>query len=333
MRLSLHHLSRALVTLALAASACAPPTGPLTAPAPPAAPVAAAAPEVAREVAPTTVAAPELTAKGAPVAAPTPALPDEVAPAPPTPTAPHTRTRAVVLMYHLFGGIHSPMAVETAAFDEQMRWLVEHRVPIVTTAALMSFLEGGIDLPERAAVVTLDDGHVSVYARAYPILKKYGVPFTLALNTEAIERGRPEAVRWDDVRDMVSSGLCEIASHSHIHGHMERLTDAMNRREVEESRSILEARTGVRPEAFVYPFGGNDARVRQIVEEAGYRAAFAVGGVVTSAGSPRFRIPRVGVGRSTTLAAFARLFGEPARPATSPTANVGAQGMAHGSHS
>jgi peptidoglycan/xylan/chitin deacetylase (PgdA/CDA1 family) len=316
-----HRLARALRRAALSAAltlaACAPSAGwpELAAPVTPIAP-ALAAPEVLVPTAPT-----------APLALAAPAPPPTEAPAPSLSVllAPHARTRAVVLMYHLFGGMDSPMAVETAAFDDQLRWLVEHRVPIITTAALMSFLEDGIDLPERAAVITLDDGHVSVYARAYPILGKYGVPFTLALNTEAIEGGRPEAVRWDDVRDMVSSGLCEIASHSHIHGHMERLTDAMNRREVELSRTILEARTGVRPEAFVFPFGGNDARVRRIVEDAGYRAAFAVGGVVASAGSPRFQIPRVGVGRATTLAAFARLFGEPARPATETASRAGAR--------
>ena len=108
---------------------------------------------------------------------------------------------------------------------------------------------------------------------------------------------------------MMASGLCEIESHSHIHGHMDRLTVETNRSEVEVSRAILETRTGVRPDAFVFPFGGNDARVRRVVEEAGYRAAFAASGRAVSASSPRFALPRVGVGRDTTLAAFARMFG------------------------
>ena len=127
-------------------------------------------------------------------------------------------------------------------------------------------------------MITIDDGHTSVYRRAFPLLSKHGMPFALALNTAAIEGGRHEAVTWDAVRAMLASGLCEIESHSHIHGHMDRLTVERNRHEAELSRSILEARVGVRPEAFVFPFGGNDAKVRRVVEEAGYRAAFAASG-------------------------------------------------------
>jgi hypothetical protein len=90
---------------------------------------------------------------------------------------------------------------------------------------------------------------------------------------------------------------------------MDRLTVERNRSEAELSRSILEARVGVRAEAFVFPFGGNDAKVRRVVEEAGYRAAFTAWGHEVTASSPRFALPRVGVGRDTSLATFARMFG------------------------
>jgi peptidoglycan/xylan/chitin deacetylase (PgdA/CDA1 family) len=229
---------------------------------------------------------------------------------PPAPAAQRQRTRATVLLYHMFGGMDSPLAIETATFEQQIKYLVDHKVPVVRSAELLRFLDGEAALPERAAVVTIDDGHTSVYTRAFPILKRYDVPFVLALNTAAIEGGRPEAVTWDEVREMVSSGLCEIVSHSHIHGHMERLTDARNLSEAETSREILEERTGVRPDAFVFPFGGNDARVRRTIEGAGYRAAFAASGGAVRAGSPRFALPRIGVMRSTSMATFARLFRE-----------------------
>jgi peptidoglycan/xylan/chitin deacetylase (PgdA/CDA1 family) len=227
-----------------------------------------------------------------------------------TPVVARERTRAVVLLYHLFGAMDSPFAVSPEAFEAQIRWLAEHRVSVVSASELLRFLDGDLELPERVAVVTIDDGHTSVYRRAFPILQRHATPFALALNTGAIEGGRREAVTWDDVRRMMASGLCEIESHSHIHGHMERLTVAKNRSEAELSRAILEARVGVRPEAFVFPFGGNDAKVRQVIEDAGYRAAFAAWGGEVTAASPRFALPRVGVLRDTTLPAFARLFGE-----------------------
>jgi peptidoglycan/xylan/chitin deacetylase (PgdA/CDA1 family) len=255
-----------------------------------------------------------------PDAAPPPVMETETPPVAPEPppfaaapafeAAPRDRVRAVVLLYHLFGGMETELAVEPAAFEQQMAWLVEHHVPVISTSALMEFLEGSRELPERVAVIQIDDGHVSTRAKAYPVLARHQLRFTLALNTEAIEGHRPEAMTWDVVREMLSSGLCEIASHSHIHGHMDRLTDERNQSEATLSRSIIESRTGVRPEAFVFPFGGNTERVRRTIADAGYRAAFGVTGGAARAGSPRFHVPRVSVLRSTSLSSFARLFGE-----------------------
>jgi peptidoglycan/xylan/chitin deacetylase (PgdA/CDA1 family) len=261
-------------------------------------------------------ASPALDPVPAPVA--TPVVEPPLSPAPPVaaaalaePVVPRERTRAVVLVYHLFGAMDSPLAVTPAAFAEQLDWLAEHHVTVIPTSDLLRFLDGDLELPEHVAVITIDDGHTSVYRRAFPLLEKHGFPFALALNTGAIEGGRREAVTWKDVRAMLATGLCEVESHSHIHGHMDRLTPERNRVEAELSRSILEERIGVRPEAFVFPFGGHDAKVRRIVEEAGYRAAFAAWGHEVTVESPRFALPRVGVRRSTTLADFARFFGEP----------------------
>lgn len=244
--------------------------------------------------------------------APAPAPSSTVSPSPRAfrePVVPRGETHAVVLLYHLFGAqMTSAQSLSPEAFEAQLDWLAAHHVEIITTAELASYLDGALALPARVAVITLDDGHVTTFTRAYPILKKHDVRFTLALNTEAIEGHRPEAVTWDNVNEMRASGLCEIASHSHIHGHMERLTLASNRREVTLSREIIEQRTGVRAETFVFPFGGHDQRVMDLVKEAGYRAAFAVGTGRIRLDSPRWALPRKGVLRSTTLGDIAVLF-------------------------
>jgi peptidoglycan/xylan/chitin deacetylase (PgdA/CDA1 family) len=226
------------------------------------------------------------------------------------PIVPRAETRATVLLYHLFGIDSSEQSISPARFEEQLTWLQSQGIEIITAGELTRFLEGSLALPASVAVLTLDDSHKSTYTRAFPLLRKHGIRFTLALNTEAIERHRAEALTWEQVREMVASGLCELASHSHIHGHMDRLTKERNQQEAELSRSILEARTGVRPEVFVFPFGGNNAAVRKVVEDAGYRAAFALGMSPVREGSPRFQIPRYGVMKGTTMRALAERFHE-----------------------
>jgi peptidoglycan/xylan/chitin deacetylase (PgdA/CDA1 family) len=226
---------------------------------------------------------------------------------------PRERTRATVLAYHFFGPRDTALMVTEEAFEAQMRWLAEHRVTTVTAAELASFLDGTLLLPERVAVVTIDDANVSVYERAFPILRKHRIRFTLALNTAAIEARLRDVLTWEMIREMAASGLCDLASHSHLHRRMDRLDDEANRREAEVSRAIIEERTGLRPDAFVFPLGAHSRRVREVLEEAGYRAAFGVGGAAVEHDSPRFQLPRVGVDRETTRTMFARLFSDQAR--------------------
>jgi peptidoglycan/xylan/chitin deacetylase (PgdA/CDA1 family) len=214
----------------------------------------------------------------------------------------------VVLLYHLVGEMDSPLSVTPAHFEQQIRWLLDHSVEIVTAGELARFLDGALELPERVAVITLDDSHAGTYTKAFPVLSRLGARFTVALNTAAIEERDPHAITWGEVREMVASGLCELSSHSHIHGHMDRLSDATNRRELALSREIIEARTGVRPETFVFPFGGHNARVRALVEQAGYRAAFAAWGPPVDKDSPRWEIPRSQIQRTTSVEDLARRF-------------------------
>lgn len=313
---SLPRASRALIPffLALAPVACAP-LAPASAP-------AAGATAAVVTPAPVFIPAP-FERSPEPVAEVAPAVPLAPSPqaTPVTEATPRERVRATVLVYHMLNGLEDEMAITPAAFEEQMRWLVEHEVPVVPTSRLLGFLDGRETLPERAAVIQIDDGHSSAYAKAFPVLKRHGLPFTVALNTLAMDEAFPNTMSWSSVREMLSSGLCEVASHSHIHGHMDKLTNARNESEASLSMSIIEARTGVRPETFVFPFGANNERVRRTVADAGYRAAFEVGGIAARATSPRFKVPRVSVLHSMTLANFAKLFGDrggvaKARPTT-----------------
>ena len=212
-------VSRAILpfVLALAPSGCAPSPRLIT-------------PHVASPVARVTPALPVEAIAPAPIA---PLAAREVAspaqqPAPSTEATPRDQVRAVVLLYHMLNGLDDEMSITPAAFEEQIRWLVDHRIPVVATSHLVSFLDGKGTLPERVAVIQIDDGHASAYAKAYPILKRHGLPFTVALNTAAMEASYPNTMGWAAVREMLSSGLCEVASHSHIHGHMDKLTNARN---------------------------------------------------------------------------------------------------------
>jgi peptidoglycan/xylan/chitin deacetylase (PgdA/CDA1 family) len=173
-------------------------------------------------------------------------------------------------------------------------------------------LEGRRRLPRKVAVITIDDGVSSVHHKAWPILKRHGVRFTLGLPTYYMET--PEnapMMSWDQVREMLASGLCEVASHGHRHRALPVLGKGLAAEELELSADIIERRLGHRPLAYFYPLGALDAASMKSVQRAGYRAAFsAKGGPIAIGSSPLMRIPRTSIFHDDDLGHLAFYFSQ-----------------------
>jgi peptidoglycan/xylan/chitin deacetylase (PgdA/CDA1 family) len=107
---------------------------------------------------------------------------------------------------------------------------------------------------------------------------------------------------------MVGSGLCELASHSVTHRYMTALPDDEALDELSHSREVIETNTGVRPEAFFYPLGAHNRRIRRLTKRSGYRAAFVAHGGPTLSKTPRYWIPRYDVRADLPLRTFRSFF-------------------------
>jgi peptidoglycan/xylan/chitin deacetylase (PgdA/CDA1 family) len=99
----------------------------------------------------------------------------------------------------------------------------------------------------------------------------------------------------EQVRSLAAAGM-EIGAHTLTHPILRNLTDEAARREIHESRSVLEGITGRTVRAFAYPNGrpGEDysARDRAIVESLGFDYALSTRWGVASAKSDVFQLPR-----------------------------------------
>ncbi len=222
------------------------------------------------------------------------------------------QTRANVFLYHAFDRGTDPLSVPSPRFERQIQWLIEHDVEIVALSELIEFLEGRRRLPRRVAVITIDDGVESVHEKAWPILRRYGARFTLGLPTQLMQT--PEnapMLSWDQVREMLASGLCEIASHGHRHLALPVLPKRMAADELELSAEIIERQIGTRPLAYFYPLGALDKASMKSVQRAGYRAAFsAKGGPIAIGSSPLMRIPRTSIFHDDDLGHLAFYFSQ-----------------------
>lgn len=166
---------------------------------------------------------------------------------------------ATILIYHRVGG-GSPdeRDVRLRDFEAQADRLVQ--APVVALDEAVQRLRRGDQSP--TVVLTFDDGFADVYSNAWPLLRERRLPFTVYVasayiggtmhweGSTAKDTGA-DALSWDQLGEMVSSGLCTVGNHTHSHAEPDRLDE----RELDRCAQVVEAALGLVPEHFAYPWG------------------------------------------------------------------------------
>ena len=219
-----------------------------------------------------------------------------------------------ILMYHEISDrpdAASRLAVPPQAFARQLEYLASHGFTTLTASALAAALATGDPLPERAVVLTFDDGFADFHERALPLLRRYGCSATLFVTTGWIaDAGRRAAGRrpgrmltWSQIIEAAADGI-EIGAHSHRHPQLDQLGRNRLYAELTASKGLLEDALGTPVPGLAYPFGYSSARVRRAAVDAGYGYACAVGNVVAGSRGEALALPRLTVRASTGESTF-----------------------------
>jgi peptidoglycan/xylan/chitin deacetylase (PgdA/CDA1 family) len=188
----------------------------------------------------------------------------------------------LILMYH---AIEKPnpnydyqfLYVAPEKLREQVRELKEAGVQFIRASEV-----NGAGGHGRQALITLDDGFKNVFDHALPVFREFGVPAITYIVAGQI--GGSNA--WDhhlnlqkrplmsrsEILEWLEAGL-EIGAHTVNHPNLSRIPPAEARREIFDSKKILEDLTGRAIVHFCYPHGGWTPQVRDFVEEAGFETA------------------------------------------------------------
>lgn len=134
-----------------------------------------------------------------------------------SPLVPREQTRVAVLGYHNFSNTKpvSEMRMRTAEFCQQMQYIRDAGLSVITMQDFIDWRFGDRCLPERCILITIDDGWKSVYTDAYPVLKAYGFPFTMFLYTRYIDV-HGDSMTEAQIREMLENGAT-VGSHSTNH--------------------------------------------------------------------------------------------------------------------
>lgn len=259
----------------------------------------------------------------------------------------------VVLMYHhlvsdeayatgKFAGNNAVIPV--GQFENEMYYLAQNGYTTLTMSEVNTYLRNKITLPPKTVVITFDDGYESNYVYAYPILQRYNLKATIAVivkssldgvsgsNGEYDPAGKTH-LTFEQMREMVKSGLIEIGSHSYD-GHayittadsdygkfftQRKYLPELGRSEIYDeyftrinddlrlSKYILEQELGREICYFAFPYGSNSSDVVTALQYNGFEIATTVAAGRIAGHSNIYLLNRKNVNPQISISQFANL--------------------------
>lgn len=230
----------------------------------------------------------------------------------------------VVLSYHdvrdQVDGELDPdrVAISTRHIVDHFEWLKARGYVPVSLSQVLAARDGGAALPERAVLLTFDDGLRSVATHVLPLLRAYRYPALVAvvgrwldlapgetIDYAGHKLGRDDFLSAAQLRELADSGLVEIASHSYdLHrsvvanpqggqspatttrawtaqGGYETQAQWRERIHADLARSArqIETLSGRAPRAIVWPYGAHSEASDEIAAHVGMRASFSLHGL------------------------------------------------------
>jgi poly-beta-1,6-N-acetyl-D-glucosamine N-deacetylase len=206
---------------------------------------------------------------------------------------------ASVVMYHRFGESEFPATnITLEQFDSHLAQLKSDEYHILPLEKLVDLLKDGKDLPDKTFAITIDDGYRSIYKEAYPRFKKAGIPFTVFISTDPIDRGYSGYMNWQELKEMAKDPLVTIGAHTASHIHMAAASPARLGDEMSRSLERIEKELGQRPNLFAYPYGEASLKAISVIRGFGMKAAFGQHSGAIGSTDDLYYLPRFALNES-----------------------------------
>lgn len=203
-------------------------------------------------------------------------------------------TKLPIVMYHQLTKSESragKYVLTLEQFEKDLKFLKNKGYETVTVNQLLDFSEGKGNLPEKAVLLTFDDGCETLYYYALPLLEKYGftaVGFAVGAladsYTELDDHNLNYSyLNWSEIKEMCDGGIVDIQSHSYdLHKNTANRSGAKKKKgetleqyseflsgDVSKMKEKMLTYTGRAPVAFAYPFGSYSTESENILKKCG----------------------------------------------------------------
>ncbi|MEE2782387.1 MAG: polysaccharide deacetylase family protein [Pseudomonadota bacterium] len=205
----------------------------------------------------------------------------------------------VALLYHHIA-THTPLStsVSPQKFRAHLRYLKDHNFNVMKLSTLVETLRAGDPLPERSVALTFDDAYKSVHTTALPLVREWGYPITVFVNTDKPATQSHLYMNWEELADVISAGG-EVHSHGHGHASLAFPEDGESMRQwrlrvqadIRRANNLIEQHLRIRPELFAYPYGEYSQALKDVLDE------FALVGIGQHSGAIGFGSDFLGLPR------------------------------------
>lgn len=196
------------------------------------------------------------------------------------------RSVAILLFHRVSDEIPGDGLTVSTHWFRRVCAMLHDRFHVVSLGEALEQVATGGDLRRRTVAITFDDCYRD-NLQAAQVLADFGLPACFFVPTRYVgtdhvfewDRGlkRMPNLSWDDVRAMVELGH-DIGSHTVSHADLGTVGPDEARRELCDSKKVLEKQLGRAARWFAYPFGGKSnfrPDYLPLVREAGYEACFS----------------------------------------------------------
>ena len=192
-------------------------------------------------------------------------------------------------MYHRFDEKKYPSTnIQLNVFKEQLKIIESEGIQFIHPKNFKESLSK--NKKERKILLTIDDGLLSFYENAWPILREKKIPFILFVNTREV--GSFNYMNWDQILELHKADHVEIGNHSHSHEYLVEENPEVIKDDILKSIKIFNEKLGRNSSFFSYPFGEYSLEFKKIIKELGFDYAFGQHSGVIDETKDLWELPR-----------------------------------------
>jgi len=210
----------------------------------------------------------------------------------------YTKKLPVLMYHHIADEVTNDMIVSPETFEKHMKAIWDNGYTAVTIDEVTDYIERGKNLPEKSVMITFDDGYMSNYEYAYPILEKYGLNAVIFAVGETYGKDvYPDTDKKiyphfgeKERNEMEKSGVIDVQSHGYAmhqnpdykegvaYENMLKLPDESDEEYVLRLKNDWEKWSKLMkksPIAVAFPYGKSDLLAQAVLNDCGVKLTFS----------------------------------------------------------